>query len=76
MCFSYTEEGQSSLQWCQGVVTVKKDKTEKYNYLDVEVKWNDEFVENGCKVTRQKLKNRHGTRQNVIVRDGEKTYII
>jgi hypothetical protein len=56
MCFSYTEEGQSLLQWCQGVVTVKKDKTEKYNYLDVEVKWNEEFVESGCKVTRQKLK--------------------
>ena len=56
MCFSYTEEGQSLLQWCQGVVTVKKDKPEKYNYLDVEVKWNDDFVENGCKVTQQKLK--------------------
>ena len=56
MCFSYTEEGQSLLQWCQGVVTVKRDKTEKHNYLEVEVKWNEEFVESGCKVTQQKLK--------------------
>ena len=28
-CFSYTEEGQSLLQWCQVVVTVKKDKADK-----------------------------------------------
>jgi hypothetical protein len=75
MCFSYTEEGQSLLQWCQGVVTVKKDKAEKYNYLDVEVKWKDQFVESECKITRQKLKNRLGTRQNILTTGGGRTCI-
>ena len=55
MCFEYTDEGESILQWCQGKVT-KLFKEEQY-YIVIEVEWDSKFVRHGeRKKTREKLK--------------------
>ena len=52
MCFEYTEEGETILQWCQGIAKFLKE--DKY-YIVIEVKWNDEFVQNGQRKTKEKV---------------------
>ena len=55
MCFEYTDEGESILQWCQGKVT---KLVKEYDYhIVVEVRWDDEYVKTGeSKKTKEKLK--------------------
>jgi len=55
ICFEYTEEGESILQWCQGKVT-KLVKEEK-DCIVVECKWDSKFVKRGeSRITKEKLK--------------------
>ena len=48
MCFQYEDDdGDQSLQWCRGVilsVLCDKSNTDSKKYLQVKVKWDDEFV--------------------------------
>eukprot|EP00956_Cyclotella_meneghiniana_P002231 scaffold2510_cov65-Cyclotella_meneghiniana.AAC.1 len=48
------------LRWCSGVVTaLVRDKSEKHNFIDVKVQWNEEWVEyEDERVTVQRLKKR------------------
>ena len=48
------------LQWCSGVVTsLVRDKSDKHNFIDVKVQWNEEWVEyDDERVTVQRLKKR------------------
>ena len=48
------------LRWCSGVVTsLVRDKSDKYNFVDVEVEWNEEWVEvEDERFTVQRLKRK------------------
>ena len=48
------------LRWCSGVVTaLVRDKSEKHNFIDVKIQWNEEWVEyEDERVTVQRLKKR------------------
>ena len=56
------EEGYlvEELKWCSGVVTsLVRDKSDKHNFVDVMIRWNDEWVEyEDERVTLQRLKKR------------------
>ncbi len=55
MCFEYTEEGKTILQWCQGTV-LKVIKEDKY-YIVIEVQWDGKFVRSiECNKNKEKLK--------------------
>ena len=54
MCFSYGDDDEEVLQWCQGKVVrvLKVDKT----FVVVEIKWDKECLREGDReVTRDKL---------------------
>ena len=61
ICYKYYDENDGTtetLQWCTGVIEeVIRDKSEKYNQVEVEVKWDMQFVEPGMgQFTRELLK--------------------
>ena len=61
VCYKYYDENDATtetLQWCTGVIEeVIRDKSEKYNQVEVEVKWDMQFVEPGMgQFTRELLK--------------------
>jgi hypothetical protein len=63
ICWKYfnEEDGVSEeLRWCGGVVErVLNDKSEKYNFIEVLVRWNEDVIKPGMvNPTREKLKKK------------------
>ena len=61
MCFEYTDDGETMLQWCRGIVKkVLKDKAAEQNHIIVQVEWDNAFVAEGqSKKTTEKLTTRN-----------------
>lgn len=61
MCFEYTDDGETMLQWCRGIVKkVLKDKAAEQNHIIVQVEWDNAFVAEGqSKKTTEKLTKRN-----------------
>ena len=61
ICYKYYDEDDGiteTLQWCTGeVVSIVRDKSAKYNTVEVEVEWDEKYVEPGVgSRTRELLK--------------------